>query len=106
MKLSLTVDEFDRLVCAVEDGASPVMVTSSSPEAASDLAAAARDALEYGAGECFWLEGGGEYRWMLRRKLDTLLVTVLWSTGAMTGWEHVTQFECPVQDFIAQLEAG
>jgi len=105
MKLSLSVDEFGRLVCAVDDGSSPVIVTSSTPDAAGDLADAARDALESGAGECFWTEGCGEYRWMLRRNGDSLRVVVLWSTGTMTGWEHVLWAECPAGDFLAQVEA-
>ena len=39
--------------------------------------------------ECFWLEPTGQYWWMFNREGQRLEVVVLWSRGAVTGWEHV-----------------
>jgi hypothetical protein len=56
-------------------------------------------------GECFWKEGGGEYRWVFRRDGESVRVAVLWSAGVMTGWEHVFWAECPVGE-VAKLTAA
>jgi hypothetical protein len=42
-----------------------------------------------GYAECFWPEPGGQYWWMFSREGRRLEVVVLWSRGAVTGWEHV-----------------
>ncbi|MCC7042804.1 MAG: hypothetical protein IT183_03015 [Acidobacteria bacterium] len=42
-----------------------------------------------GYAECFWPEPTGQYWWMLNREGQRLEVVVLWSRGAVTGWEHV-----------------
>jgi len=105
MKISLRVDELERLICTVEDGAAPVMVTASDPDAAAHLISAIDDAASGGVGECFWEEGGGEYRWMLRREGERLLVVVLWSSGTLTGWDTVLWRECDFEAFRAQVRA-
>jgi hypothetical protein len=102
MKISLRVDEFERLICTVDDGAAPVTVTASDPDAAAHLVAAIDDAARDGSGECFWREGGGEYRWMLRREGDKLRLVVLWCTGTLTGWETVLWTECDFAAFRSQ----
>jgi len=103
MKISLRVDEFDRLICTVEDGAAPVTVTASDSEAAAHLLAAIDDATRYGVGECFWEEGGGEYRWVFRREGDALRVVVLWCAGTLTGWETVLWRDCDFESFHRQV---
>ena len=105
MKISLRVDEFERLICVVEDGAAPVMVTASDPDAAEHLLAAIDDAARECSGECFWQEGGGEYRWMLRREADKLRIVVLWCSGTLTGWETVLWTECKLEAFRSQAQA-
>jgi len=105
MKISLRVDEFERLICAVEDGAAPVMVTASDPDAAAHLVAAIEEAAGDGVGECFWEEGGGEYRWLLRRQGEKLRLVVLWSSGTLTGWDTILWRECGFEDFRAQVNA-
>ncbi len=104
MKISLSVDELERLICRVEDGASPVMVTASDADAAAHLIAAIDDTAQEGAGECFWEEGGGDYRWMLRRDGDNLRVVVLWCAGTLTGWETVLWRECDFETFRQQVQ--
>lgn len=42
-----------------------------------------------GYAECFWPEPTGQYWWMFNREGRRLEVVVLWSRGAVTGWEHV-----------------
>ena len=105
MKISLLADEFQRLICTVDDGAVPVTVTASDPGAASHLVSAIDDAAREGSGECFWEEGGGEYRWMLRREGAKLRVVVLWCTGTLTGWETVLWRECDLENFQTQVQA-
>jgi len=103
MKLSIGVDEFERLICTVEDGRLPVTVTASSPDAAAHLQAAVDDAIRDGIGECFWQEGAGEYRWVFRREGATLRVVVLWMSGVLTGWETVLWTECDPEPFRKQV---
>lgn len=103
MKISLCVDEYERLICTVEDGAASVTVTAADPAAAARLISAIDDAARNGTGECFWQEGGGEYRWMLRRDDDKLRVVVLWCSGTLTGWETVLWRDCDFETFRSQL---
>ena len=105
MKISLRVDELDRLICTVEDGAAPVTVTASDPDAAAHLVAAIEEAASRGVGECFWEEGGGEYRWMLRREGEKLRLVVLWCAGTILGWDTVLWRECDFEDFRRQVRA-
>jgi len=90
MRLSFALDEFGRLTCELSDGA--VLGTASAsntPVAASELLRAVEDAEKTGAGECWWLESAGEYRWVIRREGERATLVVLWSAGTLTGWEHV-----------------
>jgi hypothetical protein len=103
MTFSASRDAHGHLVCHLADERSTETVTASNPEAAGDLRAALDGAIREGCGECYWIEGGGEYRWMFRREQSTLRIVVLWSTGAFTGWEHVFYAECPVIEFEQRL---
>jgi len=105
MRISLRVDELDRLICTVEDGTAPVTVTASDPDAGAHLVAAIEEAAGGGVGDCFWEEGGGEYRWMLRREGDKLRLVVLWSSGTLTGWDTVLWRECDFEEFRRQVKA-
>jgi hypothetical protein len=113
MTFSASRDRIGHLVCHLTDERSTETVTASNPEAAAHLLAALDDAIRDGCGECYWAEGGGEYRWMFRREASTLRIVVLWSTGTFTGWEHVFYAECPVIEFeqrvaveFAKIEAA
>jgi hypothetical protein len=107
MTVRFATCEYDRLMCEMERGAIKATATSSNRAAA---AAAMREALASaeanGAGECFWQEGGGEYRWVFRRDGDNLRLAVLWSAGVLTGWEHVFWAECPMAETIGRFRAA
>ena len=63
------IEEPNRITAHLRDGATETTVTS-------------------GNAQCFWNEPTGQYWWMFR--LTALLdVTVLWSSGTVTGWRHV-----------------
>lgn len=92
--LHISTDPRGRLVATFsEDGHDAVATASNVPEAADDLTAAVLEAETGGYGECLWLETGGEYRWMIRRDGARATLVVLWSSGTLTGWQHVARAE-------------
>jgi hypothetical protein len=104
MNLSIRHDDFGRLVCAIEaEGREALVTGSDAATAARDLLAALDDVTVTGYGECRWLEAAGEYRWMLRRHSQALTVAVLWSSGTVTGWQHVVHTTTPFDAFVHQL---
>jgi hypothetical protein len=103
MLLSITTDEAGRYLCDLADVRDHATVTASNvPEAGADLLAALEDARDSGLGESLWAEQGGDYRWMFRRVGDQLTVVVLWSSGTITGWQHVFRGECGFDAFVTQ----
>lgn len=106
MKVHFEVDQFGRLTCQL-DPDSPAMATASNgAEAAAGLLSALESVEANGLGECFWKEAAGEYRWVFRREGDQLRVAVMWSTGVVTGWEHVYWAERPMAASIEALRHG
>jgi hypothetical protein len=104
MDLSLDIDDSGRFVATLtHDGGQPALVTASNLNAADDLLAAIEDARDTGLGECFWEEQTGEYRWMLRTGEEEATIVVLWSTGVVTGWEHVFRGTCPLDWLAARI---
>ena len=104
MHLSLASDEFGRLTCLITNGPEKGIATSSDvPRAASGLLEALESIEKSGLGECFWIEGGGEYRWVFRRDGDRVRVALMWSSGTMTGWEHVFWGECLLDDLARNV---
>jgi hypothetical protein len=103
MDLSLDIDDAGRFVATLTKEGSPGVATviASNLNAADDLLAAIEEARESGLGECYWEAPGGEYRWMLRTGAEDLTLVVLWSTGVVTGWEHVFRGSCPL-DWLAE----
>jgi len=92
--LSIERDTPDRLVCTLREGPRSVVLTSSDAEAAAaDLLAAIDSAAVTGYGECLWQEAAGDYRWMFKRTGSHVTVATLWSTGTLTGWQNVLQFD-------------
>ena len=103
------LDDAGRFVARLSDQDTTAIVTSSSLPAADELLTAVDDARDTGYGECLWEEQGGDYRWMFRLTGERLIVVALWSTGTLTGWEHVFRGECDpawfadrVRDALAQ----
>lgn len=103
MELSLDIDPAGRFVCRLAGDGQQATVTASNVNAAEDLLAALEDARDGGYGECFWEEQGGEYRWLFRRAEAGLTVVVLWSTGTLTGWEHVFRATADLDVLAAQV---
>jgi hypothetical protein len=90
MDFTLNIDEAGRFVCTLDhQGAVATVTASNVPAAGDELEGALEDARTEGYGECFWQEQGGEYHWLFRRNDDRITVVVLWSSGTLTGWQHV-----------------
>jgi hypothetical protein len=107
MDLAITTDSFGRLVCTVqdEDGPHAPITASDTVTATLELLAAVQDAHDEGYGECLWNEAAGQYRWMLRRHGARVTVVVLWSSGTVTGWQHVVHTETDFAQFAARVRA-
>jgi hypothetical protein len=107
MDLSIELDDLGRLICTVDDQGRPAVVIASEPRAAAgDLLAALDEASDTGFGECLWPTDAGDYRWMLRRSGDRLIVVALWSRGTLTGWDHVLRADTDFAAFAASVRAG
>jgi hypothetical protein len=104
VEFSFSTDQFGRLTCDVSNGPETAVVTASDRlRAITDLSTAI-DALERnGIGECYWPEAAGEYRWVFRRIGERVRLAILWSTGTMTGWEHVFWVESHLELMINLL---
>lgn len=90
LALELRLDDLGRVIAEMNCGASRATVTAAKAgEAIADLAAAWEDTVRDGCGECYWPEGGGDYRWLFRRSGDSVSVVVLWCVNPITGWEHI-----------------
>jgi hypothetical protein len=106
MQFALETDEFGRLACSLSDGQTNAVITTSEfPKGSADLLLALDTVERRGKSECYWREGAGEYRWVLRKDGDRLIVAVMWSTGTLTGWEHAFWTECDHQQFASAARA-
>jgi hypothetical protein len=105
MNMILEIDQSGRFVARLSDEDTTALVTSSSLPAVGELLAALEDARATGYGECLWEEQGGDYRWMFRVAGERLIVVALWSTGTLTGWEHVFRGECDLGWFAGRLRS-
>ncbi len=104
MDVTAGIDGFGRLICTVQDDGPPIVVTSShAEEARTQLLDALGEAEQDGYGECVWPEATGEYRWMFSRADDRLTVIAMWSSGTLTGWQHLLRTETDFRDFAARL---
>lgn len=103
MEFLLDPTEPAHLVCSLTDRDESATVTASNLGAADELLAALADARDSGYGECLWEEQAGQYRWMLRRDGERLTVVVLWSTGTVTGWQHVFRSEDDFEAFASSV---
>ena len=105
--LELHLDEHGRVIARLEKGRAQATVTSSAAaEAIADLAAAFEDTVRDGCGECYWPEGGGDYRWLFRRNGERVAVVVLWCANPVTGWEHVFWGETGWEEFLVTLRGA
>jgi hypothetical protein len=110
MDCSFHFDRFGRLISVLRDENGSATISASDPaEAIASLAGALREASLTGTAECRWKEHDGEYRWMFRAHGGRMRIVVLWSSGTLTGWEHVLWSECRVAEIgevlLPRLEA-
>lgn len=106
LDITAAIDEFGRLICTLDaDGAPAVVTSSDAPLAAAQLLDAIAEAETSGYSECLWPEATGEYRWMFRRAGDRLTVVALWSSGTLTGWQHVLHTETDLQAFVDRVRS-
>jgi hypothetical protein len=99
--LRLEFEGRGRLVATLTDDLGPVKVTAADGRAAALALLEAIDASasDDGYGECFWQEAQGMYWWMFRRLAMRLEIVVLWSSGTVTGWQHVFRAITHAEDF-------
>jgi hypothetical protein len=101
MRLALATDDFGRMVCTAQhDGSEAVITASDAGRAAGALSKAVEQLAESGVSECYWPAETGDYRWVFRRVGAVVRVAILWSTGTLTGWEHVFWAECDIDEFL------
>jgi len=81
----------EQIVVCLREGTTETRVTGWHTDRAVRSLVAALDVVAGGDGyaECFWPEPTGQYWWMFSREGRRLEVVVLWSRGAVTGWQHV-----------------
>ena len=103
MRLTLAPDDFGGMVCtAGHDGLEAVIAAADASQAAGALWTAVEQLAEFGTSECYWPAETGAYRWVFRRVDLEVRIAILWSTGTLTGWEHVFSAECDGADFLRQ----
>jgi len=104
--VSLQLDEFGRLACRLEDKESNATVScADAREGLLALSGALDDLEKDGTGECFWLQSGGEYRWVFRRLDERVRLAVLWCSSVAIGFQHVFWAECPYTELVGRLRA-
>jgi hypothetical protein len=103
----MTRDDSGRVICTVRDAGNEATVTAADAVNASlELLAAIQDAEESEYGDCLWQEATGEYKWMLRRHEQTVTVAIMWSSGTLTGWQHVIRGDTNFKDFAEQVRTA
>jgi len=100
-----------QLVAFLSDDASATEVAAPNGDAAGRVLMNALDAAaSSGYGECFWPEQTGQYWWMFNRYDDTsgprVEVVVMWSTGAVTGWQHVFRSSDDLADLSGRVASA
>lgn len=96
----------DRIVARLQDGSTEHATVESrhAGRAALSLVTAMDLAVREGYGECFWPEPTGQFWWLFRREDRRLELAVLWSRGAMTGWQHVFRAADEVDYFVERVK--
>ena len=103
MRLAIAVDGLGRMVCTAQhEGSEAVITATDAGGAAVALSRAVEELADSSTSECYWPGETGDYRWVFRRIGDVVRIAILWSTGTLTGWEHVFWAECDCADFLQQ----
>lgn len=94
-----------QIVVSLREGGVHASVTGWNTPRAVAAVLSALEVVESAEGyaECFWPEPTGQYWWMFNREGRRLEVVVLWSRGAVTGWQHVFRAADEVSYFIERV---
>jgi hypothetical protein len=93
-----------RITAHLREGAIETTVTSGNASAAAmALVRALQQAKAEGDSQCFWHEPTGQYWWMFRLDGALLEVAVLWSSGTVTGWQHVFRAADEIDHLIERV---
>jgi hypothetical protein len=94
-----------QIVVTLREGTTEATVTGWHTSRAVTALLTALEGVSNGEGyaECFWPEPTGQYWWMFNREGQRLEVVVLWSRGAVTGWEHVFRAADEVHYLIERI---
>lgn len=102
MSFVLRRDPRGFLECAIGESIIAVHEPASALEALSE----ALDRVETeGIAECCWDQPTGVYRWVFRLNGPSANVALIWSTGVVTGWEHVWWGAVDWQEFVREARA-
>ena len=105
MDISLATEHPGRLIATLREGQDEAMVTAAHrTAAATSLIDALEAAREDGYAECYWHEQNGQYWWLFRREGARLEVAVLWSSGTVTGWQHVFRAADEFSYFVERVQ--
>jgi hypothetical protein len=90
MHFAVDLVEPHRVTVRLRDGGTETKVSGWRPDVAiHDLLRALDGAAQDGYADCYWPEPTGQYWWMLRCDDRRLEIAVMWSAGAVPGWQHV-----------------
>jgi hypothetical protein len=97
----------EKIVISLREGAVETSVTGWNTARAVTALLSALEMVASGEGyaECFWAEPTGQYWWLFNREGRRLEVVVLWSRGAVTGWQHVFRAADEVDYLIDRVRA-
>lgn len=107
MQFAMSRDGGGRIRCTIDEAGNHAVVTGGDAVNASlELLAAVQDVEDSDYGDCLWQEAAGDFKWMLRRNGDVVTVAVMWSSGVVTGWQHVIRGDTNFADFAEQVRTG
>jgi hypothetical protein len=102
MALDMTLNEHGHLLCLVGER---TIATFDALTAVQSMREALDGVDDDGIGECFWAQATGQYRWVFRKEGSRAKVAVTWSSGVVTGWEHVWWADVEWEVFSSELRA-
>jgi hypothetical protein len=102
MPFVLHLNEQGCLECSIDGSVIAVHEPTLALEAMSE---ALNRVEQDGFGECCWEQPTGIYRWVFRLNGDRANVALIWSTGVVTGWEHVWWGEVGWAEFARESKA-
>ena len=104
MDIRIDVEGPGRISAHLRDGLAETTVTAANTAvAAAALVGALERAKADGEADCYWHEPVGQYWWLMRCEGASLEIAVMWSHGAVTGWQHVFRATDEVHHVITRV---